>query len=71
MWNVATLALGSQPKQRLTKAWANSETWESHFMLPGGWEYGRVAELNLHTPKWTLILGIRISMHSQISKEQL
>jgi hypothetical protein len=33
--NVATLALGSQPKQGLAKVWAKSETSESHFMLLG------------------------------------
>jgi hypothetical protein len=27
-------------------------------MLSGGWEYGRVGELNLHTPKWTFSLWI-------------
>jgi len=32
---VATLALGSRPRQRLTKVWAKNETQESHFMLPG------------------------------------
>jgi hypothetical protein len=35
---VATLALGSWPKQRLVKVQAKSEAWESHFMLPGVWE---------------------------------
>ncbi len=32
---------------------AKSEVRESHLMFPGGWEYGRVRELNLHIPKWT------------------
>jgi hypothetical protein len=31
---VATLALGSWPKQGLAKVWAKKETWESHLMLP-------------------------------------
>jgi hypothetical protein len=35
---VATLALGSQPKQGLAKARAKNEAWDSHFMLPGVWE---------------------------------
>jgi hypothetical protein len=48
---VATLALGSRPRQGLTKVWAKSEAQESHFMLLGGQEYGRVEELNLGTPK--------------------
>jgi hypothetical protein len=33
--NVATLALGSQPKQGLAKVRAKSEAQESHFMLLG------------------------------------
>jgi hypothetical protein len=32
---VATLALGLQPRQRLTRVWAKKEAWESHLMLPG------------------------------------
>jgi hypothetical protein len=28
MINVATLALGSQPKRGLTRAWAKREAWE-------------------------------------------
>jgi len=31
---VATLALGLQPRQGLTKARAKREAWESRFMLP-------------------------------------
>ncbi len=53
---VATLTLGLRPRQGLTKVRAKSEARESHFMLPTGWEYGRVGELNLHIPKWTLPL---------------
>jgi hypothetical protein len=30
---VATLALGSQPKQGFTKVRTKKEAWESHFML--------------------------------------
>jgi hypothetical protein len=33
---VATLALGLQPRQGLTRVRAKSETRESHFMLSGG-----------------------------------
>jgi len=33
MESVATLALGSRPKQGLAKAWAKREARESHFML--------------------------------------
>jgi len=32
---VATLTLGSWPKQGLAKVWAKSEAWELHFMLLG------------------------------------
>jgi hypothetical protein len=35
---VTTLALGSQPKQRLAKVPAKREAHESHFMLPRMWE---------------------------------
>jgi len=33
--NVATLTLGSRPRQGLAKVWAKSEAQESHFMLLG------------------------------------
>jgi len=33
--NIATLALGLQPRQGLAKVRAKSETRESHFMLLG------------------------------------
>ncbi len=68
---VATLALGSRPRQGLTKAQAKSEAWESHLMLPGGWKYGKVGELNFHTPKWTPTLGVKVPMDSQIFKKWL
>jgi len=32
---VATLVLGSRPRQGFAKVWANSEARESHFMLSG------------------------------------
>jgi hypothetical protein len=35
--DVATLALGSWPKQGLTKVRAKNEAWESHFMLLEVW----------------------------------
>jgi hypothetical protein len=34
----ATLALGSQPRQRLVKVWAKCEVQESHFMILEVWE---------------------------------
>jgi hypothetical protein len=66
---VATLALGSRPKQMLAKVWAKSEVRKSHFMLLRGWKYGRVWELNLHTSKWTHTLRVGVSMESRIFKE--
>ncbi len=36
--DVATLTLGSRPRQGLTKVQAKSEAQKSHFMLPGVWE---------------------------------
>jgi hypothetical protein len=33
--NVATLALGSRPRQGLAKVRVKNEARESHFMLPG------------------------------------
>jgi hypothetical protein len=57
---VATLALGLRPRQGLAKVWAKSEVQESHFMLPGGWEYGRVgkiepahSQINSHFGSWS------------------
>ncbi len=47
---VATLALGSQPKQRGYKV-AGQE---------GGWECKECEEMNLHTPKWTPIMKVGI-----------
>jgi len=35
---VATLALGSQPRQGLVKVRAKCESQESHFMFLGVWE---------------------------------
>jgi hypothetical protein len=35
---VVTLALGSQPRQKLTKVLAKNEAHESHFMLLGMYE---------------------------------
>jgi hypothetical protein len=42
---------------------AESAAQESHFHSQ------ECEEMNLHTPKWTPILGIRIPMESQILKE--
>jgi hypothetical protein len=71
MYNVTTLTLGSWPRQRLAKVWGKSEAWESYFMLLGGWQYGRVWKLNLHTPKWTPTLGVGIPMDFWIFRKRL
>jgi hypothetical protein len=34
MYHVATLTLGSRPRQGLAKVWAKSEAHESHFVHP-------------------------------------
>jgi hypothetical protein len=49
--------LGSWPKQGVARLQAKRETWESHHILPG---MQRVWRMNLHTPKWTPMLGVRI-----------
>jgi hypothetical protein len=70
---VATLAMGSWPRQRLAKVQAKSEARESHFMLMGMWECGSVGEcegMNLHTPKWVPIVGVGVSMDFWIFKER-
>jgi hypothetical protein len=49
--NVATLTLGSQPRQGLAKVRTKSEAQESHFMLSGVWEWREREGMNLHAPK--------------------
>jgi hypothetical protein len=60
---VATLALGSRPKQGLTRLWAKREAKESHHMLPGVQKVQRMwenepshSQVNSHcgscSPKW-------------------
>jgi hypothetical protein len=66
---VATLALGSQPRQRLATVWAKSEAWESHSMLPGMWE--SVREWTFTLPSELPLWGVRVQMDSQIFKKQL
>jgi hypothetical protein len=48
--HITTLALGSRSKQRLAKVRAKNEARESYFMLLGDWEYGKMWEMNIHTP---------------------
>jgi hypothetical protein len=69
--NVTTLALGSRPRQKLAKMRVKNEARESHFMFLRGWEYGRVGELNLNTPKRTPTSGVGFLMDFQIFRERL
>jgi hypothetical protein len=57
LWEyVATLDLGSQPKQRFVKVRAKSETQDSHSMLSGVWENVRewTCTLASELPLWEL-----------------
>jgi hypothetical protein len=51
---VATLALGSQPRQGVARLRAKRGTRESHHM------FSRVWGNNPHPPKWTPIVGIGV-----------
>jgi len=53
---IATLALGSQPRQGLVKVRAKREARESHFMLPGVQESVREWTFTLpnELPPWEL-----------------
>ncbi len=66
---VATLTMGLWPGQGLARLWAKIEAWESHLMLPRVQE--SVRGMNLHTLKWTLILGVEVPMDSQIFRRRL
>jgi hypothetical protein len=54
--NVASLALGSWPRQKLAKVRAKSEGLELHFMLMGAWESVRewTSTLSNELPLWEL-----------------
>jgi hypothetical protein len=66
---VATLALGSQPRQVLARVWAKGEARESHFM-PSGVQK-ECEGMNPHTPKGAPTLGVGVPMDFQIFKGQL
>jgi hypothetical protein len=57
--HVATLTLGSQPRQGLAKLQAKSEAKDT-FHAPGN--VGKCERINPHIPKCTPILGIGVSM---------
>jgi hypothetical protein len=55
---IATLVLGSQPRQRGYKVAGQEEARESHHILPRMYESVKEYEgVNLHTPKATPTLG--------------
>jgi len=56
---VATLALGSRPKQGLTKLRAKREARSER----------KCEGMNLHTPKGTSTLRVRISVDSRMFRE--
>jgi hypothetical protein len=58
---VATLALGSRPRQGLTKVRAKSEVGVK-FYVPGSAK--ECEGMNPHTPKWVPILGVGVRMDS-------
>ncbi len=64
-------SLGLATKARLVKGEGQEWSLESHFMFSWDWKYGKVWGVNLHTPKWTPTLGIRVPMDSRISKKLL
>jgi hypothetical protein len=66
--NVTTLALGSQPRQRLAMGQAKRKP-ESHISCSRNVK--ECEGTNPHTPKGAPILGIGIPMDSQIFKERL
>jgi hypothetical protein len=58
---VATLALGSRPRQGFARDWAKKETPEC----------GRMWEGTLTLPSWTPMLGVRVLVDSRNFREQL
>jgi hypothetical protein len=54
---VATLALGSWPRQGVVKLWAK---WETREHSTCSWECKECEGMNPHTPKWTPMLGVGV-----------
>jgi hypothetical protein len=65
---VATLALGSQPRQGLAKIRLRVKP-ENHISC--FWSVGGCEGMNPHTLKWAPILGVGIPMDFQIFRKQL
>jgi hypothetical protein len=58
IFHVATLALGSRPRQGVARLRAKRETWE-HFTCSR--ECKECEGMDPHTPKWTPMLGVGIT----------
>jgi hypothetical protein len=65
---VATLALGSWPRQRLARVRAKRVYPRVTSHAPKN--VGKCEGMNLHTPKWAPTLGVGVPMDSQIFREQ-
>jgi hypothetical protein len=73
---VATLTLGSQPRQGLARLQTKKEARESHRMLPGVTSHaprslGKCEGMNPHTYEGASTLGIGLPMDSRIFKKCL
>jgi len=65
--SVATLALGSRPRQGLARLWAKRKPGVTFHVPRNAKECERV---NLHTPKATPTWGVRVSRDSRIFRER-
>jgi len=66
--SVATLALGSRPRQGLVRVRDKREAWETH-LTPRS--VGECERMNPHTPKVTPTWGVGVLIDSRIFREQL
>jgi hypothetical protein len=67
--SVATLALGSRPKQGLARVQANRRSMGVASHAPKS--VGECEGMNTHTPKWAPILGVGVRADSWIFKKKL
>ncbi len=65
--SVTTLTLGSRPRQRLARLWAERKPGVTFHVPKNAREYERV---NLHTPKATPTWGVGVSKDSRIFRER-
>jgi hypothetical protein len=66
---VATLALGLRSRQRACKGASQDYARESHFHAPRSAK--ECEGKNLHTPKWTPMLGVGVPMDSRMFRKWL